>query len=42
MPTGGTASEEEEVLLGGSEHLCFGAAVEGELVPLFAHEYSSP
>ena len=41
MPTGGTASE-EEVLLGGSEHLCFGAAVEGEFVPLFAHEYSSP
>ena len=25
--------------LGGSEHLVVGTAVEGELVPLFAHEY---
>ena len=41
MRSGGTASE-EKVLLGGSEHLYFGAAVEGEFVPLFAHEYSSP
>jgi hypothetical protein len=28
-----------ERLLGGSEYLLFSAAIEGELVPLFAHEY---
>jgi hypothetical protein len=31
-----------ERLLGGSEYLLFSAAVEGELVPLFAHEYCTP
>ena len=31
-----------EKLLGGSEYLFFSAAVEGELVPLFAHEYCTP
>ncbi len=35
-------TSEEELLLGGSEYLCFGAAIEGELVPLFAHEYGAP
>jgi len=32
----------EELLLGGSEYLCFGATIKGELVPLFAHEYGAP
>ena len=33
------ASREE---LGGSEHLVVGVAIEGELVPLLAHEYGAP
>jgi hypothetical protein len=36
------ARKREELLLGGSEYLCFGVAIEGELVSLFAHEYSAP
>ena len=28
--------------LGGSEDLFVGVAIEGELVPLFAHEYGAP
>ncbi len=31
-----------EKLLGGSEYLFFSAAVEGEFVPLFAHENCTP
>jgi hypothetical protein len=38
----GRSASEEEVRLGGSAYLGFGAAAEGEFVPLFAHEYSSP
>src|SRR5918994_6417453 len=41
MPDPATARERGEVL-GGSEYLLFSAAVEGELVPLFAHEYCTP
>ena len=40
--SGGWPASGEELLLGGSEYLCFGAAIKGELVPLFTHEYSPP
>ena len=42
MPGPATAPVRGERLLGGSEYLLFSAAVEGELVPLFAHEYCTP